>query len=165
MQNSYLRLEKNAMTATTRPLALTAATLSLSALAYAGMGERMLDRRSETIDASAATTIVIEVEAGSLEVIGRPHVTEATIEADFVARVSSAREAKRILAQLALEHAVHGSRLVVRSRTDGGSWRREGGRINLTVVVPAGLPLTIKDGSGWIKVRDMGVGVAIHVDH
>ncbi|MEN8374590.1 MAG: hypothetical protein ABFS34_04010 [Gemmatimonadota bacterium] len=117
------------------------------------------DVRTLRVGASGVDLLAIASGAGDLRVEGRPGLTEVEVEAEFCASHED------LLDELDAE-LVEGSRRL-RLDThypedgDGSWWGDYYARINLVVAVPAGMPLGIDDGSGFIDVSGVGA-LVIH---
>ena len=129
--------------------ALCAVLLAIAATATtAAAGDcRHSEPRDATLDAAGATAIEITSVGGWLEVVGSAHLDRVEVDA----RACADRE--RALERMQLLTDRRGDTLVVEARIDDGvgGWGASP-RLEMKVRVPAGLAVTIDDGSGWIKV-------------
>lgn len=111
---------------------------------------QLLDGRQERFDAASLRSVRLEVEAGSLVVMGNPDSSEVSCRAEFHGPDASS------LPQLELTHSQRGDRLVIRARTG-----RSKGRIDLHLRIPSGLDLEVDDGSGSIRIESVDGRVSI----
>jgi hypothetical protein len=139
------------------------AALTLGAAASTTRDPDECDHRAvRTLDASAAGAELLAVASGSgsLRVEGRDGATAVGVEAELCASDED------LLRELDVRLEREGGRLVLETfYPDDGNrdgWRGDRyARIDLVVVVPAGMPLGIDDGSGSIDVSRVGT-LVIH---
>ncbi len=105
------------------------------------------------LPASAVERLDIKAGAGSLQVLG----DSADGQIHLHGRVCASR--KSLLEGVALRHALRdGTQLIetVIPDTDATFWTSNYLRLDLTVTLPAGLPVSIDDGSGDVQVSGTG---------
>lgn len=111
-------------------------------------------RRAAT-PAAGITKVVIHAESGSLKVDGVPGA--ARISVDGTACTSE----QDFLSRMTLTLRKNGSVLHIDARIPDRTviFGFFSARLDFEVVLPAGLPVEIEDGSGWIKVANTGAVV------
>ncbi|HVR40316.1 MAG TPA: hypothetical protein VMU84_14565 [Thermoanaerobaculia bacterium] len=102
--------------------------------------------------ASGITRVVVEARAGSLEIRGQRGLSQIT--ADGTACSSDRDFLKKI--DLRLSRSGSELHVDVLIPDHGGFFGNNEARLDLTVNVPAGIPMEIHDSSGWMKVSDIG---------
>jgi hypothetical protein len=109
-------------------------------------------RRRVATPTAGITKIVIHAESGSLEVTGTPGVTQ--IVADGTACTSD----DDFLPRMTLSLRKVGSELHVDANIPDKTvvFGFFSARLDFAVTLPAGLPVSIEDGSGWTKVSNTG---------
>ena len=119
--------------------------------------------RDLTLDASDIEELEIRAGAGSLDVRGVGGQDSIVVKATILVADADEDEAAKIIArrmELSLDR--HAGKAVLKSDFDDGFLGADtNARIDLEVTVPAGLDLTIDDGSGSIDVRDVAADVRI----
>lgn len=140
-----------------RITAIAALTAVLSVPAFAGGlfdddDCRYTAARRAATPAAGVTKVVIHAESGSLNVQGTPGVsqisvdgTACTSEEDFLPRMMLTL--RKVGSELHIDTNIPDKNVVF------GFFNA---RIDFTVTMPAGLPLSIDDGSGSIKVTNAG---------
>lgn len=108
--------------------------------------------RNLTTPSAGVTKVVIHAESGSLQVDGTPGVTQVTVKGtactsddDFLDRIRLT--ARRQGSELHIEADIPDKTVLF------GFFQA---RLDFAVTLPAGLPVTIDDDSGWIKVTNTG---------
>jgi hypothetical protein len=109
-------------------------------------------KRHVATPASGITKIVVHGESGSLDVNGAAGVTQivadgtaCTSESDFLPRMTLSL--RKIGSELHVDANIPEKTVVF------GFFSA---RLDFTVTIPAGLPVEIDDGSGWLKVTNTG---------
>lgn len=136
-------------------IAAVAALVTVPALAGGLFDEddcKYTAKRNVATPASGITKVVIHGESGSLDVNGTPGVTQivadgtaCTSESDFLPRMTlSLRKAGSVL---------HVDANIPEKTVVFGFFSA---RLDFAVTLPAGLPVEIDDGSGWLKVSNTG---------
>lgn len=114
--------------------------------------------RSSTLDASGVRLVRIASEAGTLKVDGRKGQT--TVDIRGVARASSSR----ILSGIKLIAVREGDVISIKPQMPEGNWLFQlmamSASLDMSITLPAGIPVEISDGSGDVVVRGVG---ALHV--
>jgi hypothetical protein len=100
--------------------------------------------RSATVSAAGIDTLRVVDEAGSLDIEGRPGLTE--ISADGTACASNTSD----LDEIQFEVSTSGSEVLIEARTPDGS-----SQFDVRIDVPDSMLIEIEDGSGEIRVRDV----------
>ncbi len=138
------------------------ATLFLAGLAGPAAADYS-ESRELSVDASGASRLELVTGAGSLIVQGVNGLDAVEVDAKIV--VGAIRDGKG--REMIEKHAVleldrKGDRIRLIAEFDNGvrSWG-SGGRIDVVVRAPAGLELSIDDGSGSLRVRDFDADVRI----
>jgi hypothetical protein len=104
----------------------------------------------EAMDASGATELEVEARAGFLRIAGTEGLEEVRIEGSACASKES------LLNHIELTTRRLGDRLVVVVNIDSDwGWGNQYARLDLTLEVPASLPLAVEDSSGEIEIRDV----------
>jgi len=102
------------------------------------------------LQVDGATTIEIVAEAGWLRVDGQPGATEVKVEGRACA------SSEGLLDEIELITRRDGDRLLIEARVADHNTRwRSYARLDLTIEVPADLPLEIEDGSGETRIRNV----------
>jgi len=140
-----------------KPAAMTAAIMILGAgSAFAGglFGDDCKHTAPRNLTASAAgvTKVVIHADAGSLQVAGKPGVTQiatagtaCTSDDDFLDRITLSQ--RRDGSTLYIEANIPDRTVIF------GFFQA---RLDFAVTLPVGLAVTIDDDSGWIKTSNTG---------
>ncbi len=138
-------------------------SLFVASLAYADWNEYS-EIRKQRLEAAGISTVSIDVGAGSLVVEGAAGAGEIEVTAVIEVETGDEEKAARIIAeQLVFELERKGDRAALKAYFDGSglNWD-DNGRVNVEVVMPAGLPLEVNDGSGSIEIR--GTTADIRID-
>lgn len=113
---------------------------------------RYKEARNLTTPSAGVTRVVIHAESGSLTVEGRQNVPQVTVmgqactsDEDFLPRMTLI--ARKVGSDLHINADIPEKTVIF------GFFQA---RIDFTVILPAGLPVEIDDGSGWIKVSNTG---------
>lgn len=140
-----------------RARSILAAALLLAAPVYADNPFdddecRYKEARNLTTPASGVTRVIIHAESGSLTVDGRPGAAQVTVlgqactsDDDFLPKMTLT--ARRSGGELHLAANIPEKTVIF-------GWFQA--RLDFAVTIPAGLPVEIDDGSGWIKVSNTG---------
>ena len=133
----------------------------VSSFAHADWGQYE-EKRDLRLDTDGISELVIDAGPGSLKVNGDEsataiHVT-ATIQVDEDDE-DKARDIIRKRMTLTLEDEGGTARLV--SHFKGGYWGNGDGAVALEVVMPAGVALSVDDGSGSIVIRNLKSDVSV----
>jgi len=115
-----------------------------------GRGMEVLDTREEALDLADVRIVELEVEAGTLLIVGDRDGSAGSLRAEFRGPGQATLEG------LELTHSVEGERLRIVSRTS-----RSRGLIDIELRLPAGVELRIDDGSGSIRVDGIDGRVSI----
>ncbi len=138
-------------------IAATAAFLTAALPASAGglfddTDCRYTAARRAATPAAGITRVVIHAESGSLKVDGIPGATQigvngtaCTSDEDFIDRMTLTM--RRSGSEIHIESSIPGKTVFL------GFFSA---RLDFSVSVPAGLPVSIDDDSGWIKVANVG---------
>jgi hypothetical protein len=136
-----------------------ALTLLAAGSAHADWGDdcRYTEPRNLTTPAAGVTKVVIHAESGSLKIDGTAGATQigvagtaCTSDEDFLDRIRLT--ARRQGSELHIDADIPDRTVVF------GFFQA---RLDFAVTMPAGLPVTIDDDSGWIKVSNTG---ALEID-
>lgn len=140
-----------------RLVPFAASLLILAAPAFAGGlfdddDCRYTAPRRGVTSAAGVTRVVIHAGSGSLRVDGVPGATQ--IQVDGTACTSD----EDFLSRMSLTMRRSGSELHIETKIPDKTviFGFFSARIDFTVTVPAGVQLSIDDGSGWIKVSNVG---------
>jgi hypothetical protein len=117
---------------------------------WGGQAANLLDSREEQIAATGLQSIRVDAGAGLLEIKGVPGATDVRLVAEFRGKDQDD------LQQLTLKHERAGDALVVTSLTEDGR-----GRIDLWLEVPAGLNLSVEDGSGSLTIANISGAIDV----
>ena len=136
-------------------IAAVAALVTVPALAGGLFDEddcKYTAKRRAATPASGITKVVIHAEAGSLDVNGTPGATQivadgnaCTSESDFLPRMTLSL--RKVGSELHVDANIPQKTVVF------GFFSA---RLDFAVTLPAGLPVEIDDGSGWLKVSNTG---------
>lgn len=130
------------------PLALVA--LALLPVLAAGADCERSKTLDAVLDATGATSLEIDAEAGSLRVEGRRGSSEVRVDGRACASSESRLEDIELITRRDGDH------LLVRAKIrDFDSWRKTYARLDLTIIVPADLALEVSDGSGETEISDV----------
>ncbi len=111
------------------------------------------DAREATLDAAGATRVEIVARAGTLDIAGLPGAKRLKASG-----TACASDAKR-LAEVRLKATRSGATLRVEVQIpEDGAWAALSGssKLDLSVEVPAELPLDVRDSSGALTIRHVG---------
>jgi len=118
-----------------------------------------------SLPAEGIKNLEIRCGAGSLEVVGREDLQEIQVTAEIVVKGEREEKAKKFIRErmkLSLDKIGEKAVLVSKFKQSHPvlfSFREK--LINLTVNVPKNMPLTIDDGSGWIRIENIAGNVDI----
>jgi len=118
--------------------------------------------RNLQLAADGITVFEVDAGAGSLTIKGLPDIQDITVKAMIRVPGKDADSVKKIMASdmtLVLDKVRDHARL--EAAFDGRFWRHDQGSIDLEVAMPAGLALSVKDGSGSIDISDIAGFVTI----
>lgn len=119
--------------------------------------------RDLAVDASGIDALIIDVGAGSLDVVGVNGLDTVEVKATIVIADDDSEEARKIIEEdlvLTLERA--GNSVELTSDFDDSFWNfGSSGRVDLEVRAPSTLAVTIDDGSGSIDISDFSGKVVI----
>lgn len=134
-------------------------TLTLPALLLASpLSAQRCEVRQELqreLDAATLEGVLIEAEAGSLEVVGAD-VDRVTVRAVLCASDDDLAAQSRLVVE-----ERQGAAWIEADLADGGGWRNDYARMDLTIEMPRSLAADIEDGSGEIVVRSIA---AVRID-
>lgn len=132
--------------------ALLTATSALAGGLFDGNDCEYSAARNATTPASGVTRVIIHAEAGSLKVDGVQGATQVgvtgtacTSEEDFLPRMTLTL--RRNGSDLHIDASIPEKKVMF------GFFNA---RLDFAVTVPAGIPVSIDDDSGWIKVANLG---------
>ncbi len=119
--------------------------------------------RDLSLDTDGIGQLDIRAGAGSLDVQGVDGQDSIVVKATIIVVDADEDEAARIIAKrMELSLDERDGKAILESDFGGGFMGAEtNARIDLEVTVPAGLDLTIDDGSGSVDVRDVAADVKI----
>jgi hypothetical protein len=108
--------------------------------------------RSARSDANGATQLDLRAGAGSLQVIGRPGLTEVRV------RARACASSQQLLEQLRVTANRSGSTVAVETAEieHDWDWSGEYARLDMVVEVPVGIAARMRDGSGEASIRGVG---------
>jgi hypothetical protein len=104
--------------------------------------------------------LVLEGVAGSVHVVGGPAGSPARLSFERVARGPSEGDAQRLLREVRIDESGDGSAYTFRM-TAGGA---EGAEVNVEGVVPRDASLTIRLGTGAVRVDTLEGDLAVSLD-
>lgn len=106
------------------------------------------DPKTEEFPASGIETLVIHSQAGDVKVVGID-------DADGIIRVTTTASAANAseLAQIRLQHDQSASMLTLKSDIPE---KHDASELNISVIVPAGTMIEVDDGSGNIRIENVG---------
>ncbi len=109
-------------------------------------------KRRVATPSAGITKVVIHAESGSLEVTGTPGVTQV------VAEGTACTSDDDFLPRMTLSLRKSGTELHVDANIPEKTivFGFFSARLDFAVTLPAGLPIVIDDGSGWLKVSNTG---------
>lgn len=116
--------------------------------------ERVSELKTATVGAAGVKLIKIVSEAGVLKIDGRVGDSVATV------RASAIGSSRSILARIGLVATRSGDVVTIRPRLPDRGFFRWGNSflamMDMSITVPAGIPIEISDGSGDIVARGVG---------
>ncbi len=115
--------------------------------------DRVSGLKTATIGATGVKLIRIVSKGGVLKVDGRIGDSVATVRGRALA------SSQRVLAQIGLTATRSGDVITIQPRLPRSSWFSWGNSLamlDMSITVPAGIPIEITDGSGDIVVRGVG---------
>jgi hypothetical protein len=108
--------------------------------------------RSATVPASGARQVEIIGRAGSLRIDGRTRAREVTVRGTARASSRAALEEIRLIAE-ERDGTIH----IEADIPEHHDWNGDDNQsLDLTIEVPAGMPLDVEDGSGDLEIRNVG---------
>lgn len=113
-------------------------------------------RKTLTLDASQLNGLDIRVGAGNLEVIGQQDTTEIIVKVGIYSDSKHKNDY-----ELSLDERGNSAELVAKMGNTSGFWIGDSPRIDVVVVVPQTLKITIDDGSGNINIAHIHAPVAV----
>ena len=118
--------------------------------------------RELELDAAGLDEFFIDAGAGSMTVIGEPNTNLIRVTATVQVDESNDEKAREIIADhLTLTLDRKGERAVLKSFFNNDSWGSTDGSVALEVVMPAGIPLRVDDGSGSIVIENVSASVEV----
>jgi hypothetical protein len=118
--------------------------------------------RDLDVDAAGVSDFFIDAGAGSMTVKGDASADSIRVTATIQVETGDDEKAQKIIANdLTLTLDRNGDRVVLKSFFDNGGWGDTSGSVKLEVVMPAGIPLRVDDGSGSIIIEDIEADVEI----
>ncbi len=141
---------------------ITVGTLLLAGLAAPAVAD-YTETRELSVDAGGADRFELVTGAGSLIVEGVAGLDAVEVDATIVVDVMRDSKGRAMVEEHALlELDRDGDKIRLEADFDNGMWGwGSGGRIDLVVRAPAGLALSIEDGSGSLRVSDFDADVRI----
>lgn len=133
----------------------------VASLAHAAWKEHT-EIRDLQLSADGVTVFEVDAGAGSLTIKGLPDIQDIIVKAMIRVPGEDADSAKKIMAsdmKLVLDKVRDHARL--KATFDGRFWGNDQGSIDLEVDMPAGLALSVNDGSGSIDISDVAGFVTI----
>ena len=132
-----------------------------ASLAQAGWLEYQEVRELE-IDAAGISDFFIDAGAGSMTVIGESNTDSIRVTATIQVDEGSDEKAREFIEKsLTLTLDRNGDRAVLQSFFKDSVWGGIDGSVALEVVMPAGVPLRVDDGSGSIVIEDINANVDV----
>jgi len=118
--------------------------------------------RDLELDASGVSEFFVDAGAGSMTVIGDSGATSITVTATIQVEKGDEDKAREIIAKrLTLTLDRDGDSAILQSFFKSGIWGGTNASVKLEIVMPAGIPLRVDDGSGSIVIEDIGADVKI----
>ncbi|MEA2766606.1 MAG: hypothetical protein QOK07_3010 [Gemmatimonadaceae bacterium] len=133
--------------------AFAAAPFLLGSTAYAQWSSAYTAPRNGVVDASGVRVVEVEGGAGTLRVEGKPGLKQ--VQVSGTARASS----QQYLSQIKLIAERRGDVVFIKADIPEENWRdrdNSSGSLDLVVEVPQGMNADISDGSGDLKVLNVG---------
>ena len=132
-----------------------------ASLAHAGWSDYEEVRDLE-LDAGGVSNFFVDAGAGSMTINGDAGAKSITVTATIQVDENDQEKAREIIAKrLTLTLDRDGDSAVLKSYFKHGIWGGTDGSVKLEIVMPAGIPLCIDDGSGSILIEDVGSDVEI----
>ena len=132
-----------------------------ASLAHAGWSDYEEVRDLE-LDANGVSDFFVDVGAGSMTVNGDAGAKSIRVTATIQVDENDEEKAREIIAKrLTLTLDRDGDSVVLQSFFKNGMWRSADGSVKLEIVMPAGIPLRVDDGSGSIIIEDIGADVEV----
>ena len=121
------------------------------------------ETRDLTVDAGDVESLVINVGAGSLDVIGVDGLDSIDVKATIIISDTDDDDGRKIAEKgVTLTLKLDGDTATLKSEFEQGFWGfSSGGRIDLEVRAPSNLALSIDDGSGSMDVFNFSADVRI----
>jgi hypothetical protein len=133
--------------------AFAAAPFLIGSTAHAQWSNAYTAPRNAVVDASGARMVEVEGGAGTLRVEGRPGIRQ--VQVSGTARASS----QQYLSQIKLIAERRGDVVFIKADIPEENWRdndNSSGALDLVIQVPQGMNADISDGSGDLKVLNVG---------
>jgi hypothetical protein len=134
--------------------AFAAAPFLIASAAHAQSSNAYTAPRNAVVDASGARSVEVEAGAGSLRVEGKPGLRQ--VQVSGTARASS----QQFLNQIKLIAERRGDVVFIKADIPDENWRSgdrdASGALDLVVEVPQGMNADVSDGSGDLKVLNVG---------
>ena len=132
-----------------------------ASLAHAGWSDYEEVRDLE-LDANGVSDFFVDAGAGSMTVNGDAGAKSIRVTATIQVDENDEEKAREIIAKrLTLTLDRDGDSVVLQSFFKNGMWSSADGSVKLEIVMPAGIPLRVDDGSGSIVIEDIGADVEI----
>jgi len=132
-----------------------------ASLAHAGWLDYQEVRELE-LDAAGVSDFFIDAGAGSMTVIGEANTDSIRVTATIQVDMGNDDKAREFIEKrLTLTLDREGDRAVLQSFFKNGAWGSADGSVALEVVMPAGVPLRVDDGSGSILIEDLNSNVEV----
>ena len=132
-----------------------------ASLAHAGWSD-FEEVRDLELNAAGVSDFFIDAGAGSMTVQGDAKADSIKVTATIQVDESDEDKAREIIAKrLTLSLERDGDRVVLQSFFESSGWGGSDGSVALEVVMPAGIPLRVDDGSGSIIIEDVVSDVEI----
>ncbi len=130
-----------------------AAPFLIGSTAHAQWSNDYTASRNAVVDASGARLVEVEGGAGTLRVEGKPGLSQVLVSG--TARASS----QQYLSRIKLIAERRGDVVFIKADIPAENWRDDGnssGALDLVIQVPQGINADISDGSGDLKVFNVG---------
>ena len=132
-----------------------------ASLAHAGWSDYEEVRELE-LDASGVSDFFVDAGAGNMTVNGDAGAKSIRVTATIQVDENDEEKAREIIAKrLTLTLDRDGDSVVLQSFFKNSMWSGADGSVKLEIVMPAGIPLRVDDGSGSIVIEDIGADVEV----
>jgi len=139
----------------TKPILSTACIFALSGcLTINAKSLDFEETRNLSVPMGSANVLEVDAAAGFLRIVGDDSIQEVQVTADILAHNDDIK----------LRLDAKGDRIELEADANHNSnysWGRESPKIDLTVRVPSGMKLKIKDGSGSINIKNINNDLSV----